>query len=270
MSEQAAQEWQALCEAFTKFVTHFNRSSSVNVNSTTLRSEIKTVAQQYFRRARPALAQIGMEDQLAELDSAFQNLIQLSEGRNAASTYGKYTKRLRKALPRITGQLEVRLGAGTQDAVTQTQAKSQFISLLASLVPSAGLSYQQAIADLGDPSRISFRGPAAELRETLREVLDHLAPDDDVMKSDGFKLEKERTKPTMKQKVRFMLRARGQSKAATAVPEDMTTTIEALVGDLARSVYTQGSIATHVATERRNVVQLKRYVEVVLHDILAL
>src|SRR6266498_615864 len=97
MSEQAAQEWQALCEAFTKFVTHFNRSSSVNVNSTTLRSEIKTVAQQYFRRARPALAQIGMEDQLAELDSAFQKLMELTEGRNAAGTYGKYKKRRRKA-----------------------------------------------------------------------------------------------------------------------------------------------------------------------------
>ena len=269
MSEEAAREWQALCEAFAKLVAHFNRSVSVNVNSTTLRSEIKTVAQQFFRRARPGLARIGMEDQLAELNSPFQNLIWLSEGRNAAVTYRKYIKQLRKALPRITGQLEVRL-AGTQEAVTQTTAEAQFINLLGSLVPSAGLSYQQAIADLGDANRISFRGPAVELRETLRDVLDHLAPDDDVMKSDGFKLEKDRTKPTMKQKVRFILRARGQSKATTAVPEDTTATIEAMVGDLARSVYNQGSIATHVATERRNVVQLRRYVEVVLHDILAL
>ena len=74
----------------------------------------------------------------------------------------------------------------------------------------------------------------------------------------------------MKQKVRFILRARGQSKSATTVPEDTTTTIEGMVGDLARSVYNQGSVATHVAAERRNVMQLKRYVEVVLHDILAL
>src|SRR5437870_4056768 len=115
MSEQVEQEWRALCEAFAKFVAHLNRSNSVNVNSMTLRSEIKTVAQHYFRRARPALAQFGMEQQLAELDTPFQNLIQLSDGRNAASTYLKYTKRVRKALPRITGQLEVRLGAGTQD-----------------------------------------------------------------------------------------------------------------------------------------------------------
>ena len=270
MSEQAAQEWQALCEVFVQFVNHFNRSRSVNVNSTALRTKTKTVAQQYFRRARPALAQMGMDDQLADLDVAFQNLIQLSEGRNAAASYQKYMKGLRKALPLITGQIEVRLGAGLPDAVTQTKAELQITEMLARLVPSAGLSYQQAIADLGDERRVSFRGPAVELREALREVLDHLAPDDDVMKSDGFKLEKDRTKPTMKQKVRFILRARGQSKSATIVPEDTTTTIEGMVGDLARSVYNQGSVATHVAAERRNVMQLKRYVEVVLHDILAL
>jgi hypothetical protein len=270
MSEQAAQEWQSLSEAFSQSVAHFNRSRSVNVNSLMLRRKIKSVAQQYFRRARPALAQMGMEDQLAEMDAPFQNLIQLSEGLNAASSYRKQIKFLRKALPRVTGQLEVRLGTGPTDAASQTEAEAKIINMLASLVPSAGFSYQQAIADLGDPGRISFRGPAVELREALREVLDHLAPDDDVRKTDGFKLEKDRTKPTMKQKVRFILRARGQNKVTTAVPEDITAIIEGMVGDLARSVYNQSSMVTHVAAEQRNVIQLKRYVEVVLHDILAL
>ncbi|SRR5216684_3387955 len=270
MSEQAAQAWQALSEAFAQFIGHFGRSTSVNVNSSMLRSEAKSVAQQYFRRTRPALVPMGMEDQLAELDVPFQNLIQLSEGRNAASSYRKQIKRVRKTIPRVTGQLETKLGADPTDAVTQTEAEAKIISMLAGLLPSAGLSYQQAIVDLSDSSRLSFRGPAVELRETLREVLDHLAPDDDVMKADAFKLEKDRTKPTMKQKVRFILRARGQSKATTAVPEDMTTNVESVIGDLTRSVYNLGSIATHVAGEREAVVRLKRYVEVVLHDILAL
>jgi Predicted pPIWI-associating nuclease len=270
MSEQAAQAWQALSEAFAKFVAHLGRSTSVNVNSLGLRSEAKSVAQEYLRRTRPALASMGLEDQVAELDLPFQTLFHLSEGRNAASSYRKQIKHLRKALPRVAGQLEMRLGAGQKNVLSQSETEGKIIGMLASLVPSAGLSYQQAIADLSDLRRISFRGPALELREALREVLDHLAPDDAVMKSDGFRTEKDRTKPTMKQKVRFILRARGQSKATTAVPEDMTTTVESLVGDLARSVYNQGSMVTHVAAEREAVLRLKRYVEVVLYDILAL
>lgn len=270
MSERAAEEWQALGEALTRFVAHLSRSSSVNVNSASLRNEIKAVAQQYFRRARPLLAQAGAEAELPELDTSFQNLLQLADGRNAASTYWKYLKRVKKIFPRVSGQIEVRVGAGTQDVATEHKVEQQLLEALSKLVPSAALSYQQAIADLNASNRSSYRGPAVELREALREVLDHLAPDDDVMKSEGFKLEKDQTKPTMKQKVRFILRARGRSKATAAVPENTTTTIDAVIGDLARSVYTHGSVATHVATERRNVVQLKRYVEVVLHDILEL
>lgn len=58
------------------------------------------------------------------------------------------------------------------------------------LVPTAALSYQQAIRDLADGGRVSYRGPAAELREVLREVLDHQAPDGEVMKSSDYKPEK--------------------------------------------------------------------------------
>jgi hypothetical protein len=116
--------------------------------------------------------------------------------------------------------------------------------------------------------RVSFRGPALELREVLREVLDHLAPDVDVIAAPGFRLEKDRKGPTMAQKVRFILKARGSGKTTAATPEDSVSTVDAIVGDLTRSVYTLGSIATHVASERRQVVQVKRYIDAVLHDIL--
>ena len=136
------------------------------------------------------------------------------------------------------------------------------------MVPSAAFSYRQALADLKDDKRVSFRGPALELREVLREVLDHLAPDHDVVASPGFKLEKDRQGPTMKQKVRFILKARGAGKSTTGTPADSVNTVDAIVGDLTRSVYNLGSVATHVASERRQVVQVKRYIDAVLHDIL--
>lgn len=102
----------------------------------------------------------------------------------------------------------------------------------------------------------------------LREVLDHLAPDKDVMGSAGFHLEKDRLNPTMKQKVRYILRLRDVGKTKAATPEDSTVAIDAILGDLTRSVYNLGSLATHVASERKQVAQVKRYIDALLHDIL--
>ena len=176
-------------------------------------------------------------------------------------------KRLRKLATKLMGELVINHGA--QRPAGQTSADdTRIVQTLAEMVPTAAASYQQAMLDLVDTNRVSFRGPALELRESLREILDYLAPDDDVMGVDGFKLEPERKKPTMKQKMRFILRARGRSKSESVVPENTANAIDAMIAELARSVYDKSSVATHVATSRRNVDQVKRYVGALLHDIL--
>jgi predicted nuclease with RNAse H fold len=77
-------------------------------------------------------------------------------------------------------------------------------------------------------------------------------------------------KPTMKQKVRFILRAREEGSAAIEMPERAAEAVDAIIGSLARSAYNAGSVVTHVSGERRTVVMLKRYVEVVLSHLLLL
>lgn len=161
----------------------------------------------------------------------------------------------------LTSTLEISSGNLTLD-------ESKLLQAMEGIVPSAGISYQQAIIDLRDDKRMSFRGPALELREVLREIVDHLAPDKDVVGSAGFLLEKDRLNPTMKQKVRYILRFRGVGKTKAATPEDSTVAIDVILGDLTRSVYNLGSLATHVASERKQVAQVKRYIDAVLHDIL--
>ena len=52
---------------------------------------------------------------------------------------------------------------------------------LSAILPATAASYEQCLLDLGGPSRRSYRGVAHEMREVLRETLDHLAPDPDVM-----------------------------------------------------------------------------------------
>jgi hypothetical protein len=261
--------WHNLLGDFKRLATKVVKSASVNLNSVPLRDEVKSVARRYMQEARPSLARPGFEEELKFFDEHFTKLYELAEGRNAAASYKRRINSVRKALPKVTSRLEMEVATGS-DGPTQSAVEIQIAETLSGLVATAGLSYQQAIHDLADISRVSFRGPATELREVLREVLDHLAPDADVMKSDGFKLEKDRTKPTMKQKVRFILRARDQGATATELPEKAVESVEGLVGGLARSVYNFGSVVTHVAAERQAVVQLKRYVEVVLSHLLEL
>jgi hypothetical protein len=95
-----------------------------------------------------------------------------------------------------------------------------------------------------------------------------LAPDSEVLKQPGFKLEENQTKPTMKQKVRFVLTSRDRNKTQRDATEKSVDLIESLVGEVARATYNRASLATHVETTRSEVHRIKRYVDTVLFDLL--
>lgn len=132
----------------------------------------------------------------------------------------------------------------------------------------ATTSYRQGILDLQSHGRLSYRGTASEFREALRETLDHLAPDAEVVKQPGFKLEDKQAKPTMKQKVRFVLVSRDRNKTQREAAEKSVDLIESLAGEVTRAVYNRASLATHGETARKEVQQVKRYVDTVLFDLL--
>lgn len=152
--------------------------------------------------------------------------------------------------------------------VFRSEEDDQLIKSLDALVPSAALSYEQAMLDLADTSRVSFRGPALELREALREILDHLATDSEVATAPGYTQEAGRTKPTMKQKVRFIMKKKGKNSTSEA-PERAVTAFEESIAELTRAIYERSSRVTHSASERQAVVQLRRYVVATLHELLA-
>jgi hypothetical protein len=267
VSDDPLAAWHELCKGFAKLSPNITRTKTVHINSLPVRDEVKAISRQYIKHARPLLIQHGFDEATKFFDENFAKLYELADARSLTFSYRLPVALLGKGLTRVTPQLEMKV-AGGNSGVRHTSGEIRIAETLAGLVPTAGLSYRQALSDLADPDRESFRGPATELREALREVLDHLAPDEDVLKSDGFRLEPERTKPTMKQKVRFILRARDES--ATDTPEKAVETIEGLVGGFTRSIYNFGSQVTHVAGERRAVINLKRYVEVVLSHLLEL
>lgn len=265
-----APDWDAYGEDFASFQKAFQKLRAVNVNSNQVKNQLKVAVQRYFRAARPQLLGLGLsEKEIETLDGALQELLRLTAGNNATSSYKRWLRAARAANIDLSGKLEAKLG--NQNIIGQRRSSENLIGeTLRTMLPSAASSYMQALIDLDDPSRVSFRGPAAELREALREVLDHLAPDKAVVAQPGFKLEKDRNKPTMRQKVGFILKARGRGKSASGAPEDAADIVEQGLGELTRSVYTLGALTTHVSAGRREVIQLKRYLDAVLMDILEL
>jgi Predicted pPIWI-associating nuclease len=151
---------------------------------------------------------------------------------------------------------------------THSDAEQKILNDLTNRLPSAALSYRQALSDLSDSERVSFRGAAHELREAVREVLDQLAPDEKVINAPGFKFEKDRTKPTMKQKVRFIFKNQQRSSTACGPAEIAADGIAEITASMARSTYDRGSISAHTEQTKAEVLKVKRYVDAVLHDIL--
>lgn len=270
MDQDHSHEWSSFWSDVESVRKAVSRVAAKNVNATHLREAARDLAQRWFRETRVDFVAHGMsESMLSTADEAFQQLLRLSTGNNAKASY----TRVLRLLGREYRGLETARAMTPSPAVRRTAPQFEpteqaILDTLRSLVTSAAISYEQVIADLDGPPRLSYRGTATELREAVREVLDHMAPDADVMKMPGFKLEKDQRGPTMKQKARFILRARGLGESATRAPEDAVQLLEDQVASLARSVYVRGALSTHSVTARDQVVSFKRYADAVLAELL--
>lgn len=249
------------------------KSKAVNVNSKTVKQAAIDIGSAYFRDHRQEVSGIFQdEDALALLDEDWQQLIRLAHGNNAKRTYLTLLRRLQKATTDLTVSSHATPAAPDPAAaskLTFSDAEDVLLRTLDNLLPSAAQSYRQGLRDLNSGhDRFSYKGTACEFREALRETLDLLAPDEEVNKQNWFKQEANCHGPTMKQKVRFILSSRGKNKTQRELVEKSTGLIEGLCGDIARAVYNRASLSTHLQTTRDEVVQLKRYLDAILFDIL--
>ena len=272
MTEGVDATWESFGKNVTELRSALLRCRSVNVNTTTLKTKAKELVQFYFRQVRPTLPPMGFSDQsLGSIDTEIQEVLRLSNGNNRRSYYLDHVKRIDVERRNLETQREVLLSKNATvvpQKVSRTMIEHEILKTLEQIVPTAALSYDQGCRDVAESGRISFRGAANEFREALRELLDHLAPDAEVEGQPGFKREKDQTKSTMKQKVRFILRARGLPATASEVPEGSVVLIDEVVGKLTRSTYNRSSISAHVSTARSELRQLKMYVDSVLAELL--
>ena len=239
------------------------------VQSEKARAELRDLATRYFSDVRPTLVDpLDGTERINAVNSVMQTLLELCHKKALASRYIDLLKESKSQLIHLDSALisaPLQSRSGHQE---KTSADVRIITTLRALVPSAALSYEQALVDLGQQERLSWRGPATDLREALRETLDRLAPDDDVRAVPGYKDEPETRGPTMKQKVRFILRNRQTSRAIAATTEDATKAVDEAIGAFVRSVYTRSSVSTHTPTEKSEVLRILDLVRVVLAELL--
>jgi len=247
------------------------RGNAIHVNDRQTKNEVIALGTSYFTNVRGSLVlSLGESEALLNHDGKWQDLIQLAHSNNARKTYIRLISSIQKELVQLNVACLSHVAekpANKSGLSDLTPAELKIICTLESSVPSAAASYRQAILDLRS-ERLSYRGTASELREALRETLDHLAPDIQVMSQSGFTPEPGQKKPTMKQKAQYILGVRGRSKTQQGTIGKSIELIDGLSGEVARAVYNQASLATHVETSRTEVWKVKRYVDTVFFDLL--
>ncbi len=242
---------------------------SVQVYQEGPKQDARAIVDHYFRQARESLVLGGIESSLlSAIDVGMQELLGIARKNSVPLTYRSCLKGLRGDFS--SAEAQALLGESTPTARAPDAVDALIMKTLATLLPSAARSYEQAIRDLQTADRLSWRGPATDLRESLRETLDHLAPDDDVKGEPGFKLEKDTTGPTMKQKVRYILRKRGVSRTAAQAPESAADAVDEIVGSFVRSVYSRSNVSTHTPTDRNEILRIRDWVRVAFCELLAI
>lgn len=251
-------------------LARFRKLKTVHVNIEADRDAARALVQRWFRAVRPALTRAGLDEGLVlKVDTPLQALLRLAGSRSMRANYVTQLGVAHRELKEVEVELEVAhsLGPGPEDAAHSTLERA-IIETLERLVPTAALSYTQALRDLIDADRVSFRGTANELRAVLWDVLERLAPDKDVMAAPGYKHEKGRTKPTQKQKARYILKSRSLPESARRVPESTVEALEGHVGALVRANYDRSSISAHLTAAKSEVLQIKTYLDSVLAELL--
>jgi hypothetical protein len=133
--------------------------------------------------------------------------------------------------------------------------------------PALADSMEQALTDLNDHSRLSYVGPAGEVREVMRAAVQQFAPDDEVKMQTWYVGIEQGGKrnPSQAERTRYAVQLRGGAKDQVKGFDDL---IDELVGQIGRQTYTTGSAAFHAGTQREKVRKLTGWVFALLDEVL--
>jgi hypothetical protein len=135
------------------------------------------------------------------------------------------------------------------------------------LSPPLAASFDQVLRDLNDYTRLSYMGPAGEVREVLRATIQLLAPDDEIREQRWFKGYEQNGKvsPTQAERTRLAVQKQGRSVDQAKAADEL---IEELVGKVSRETYQVGSKAFHAGTVQDDVQRLTGWIFMLLDEVL--
>jgi hypothetical protein len=128
-------------------------------------------------------------------------------------------------------------------------------------------SMEQALRDMNDQSRLSYVGPAGEVREVMRAAVQQLAPDDEVRRQPWFVGTQQggKVNPSQAERTRYAVQQRRGSREQV---QDVDALIDQLVGQIGRRTYAVGSSRFHAGTDQADVWKLTGWVWAVLGEVL--
>lgn len=244
------------------------KNEGLQVRNERKKKKIQLFIDDYFRTQREALLQTSSELPINNIDTLMQDMLSLTHKDAIQLSYLQILSELKKSFQEIDKiTLVVQL---PRNEMNHSEIDIKIIETLNKIVPSAAKSYEQALIDLRSDKRLSWRGPATDIREAIRETLDYLAPDDDVMKESGFKFEADCKGPTMRQKAKFILKNRKVNDTELSNNQASLQVIEDSVGAYIRTVYKRANVSTHTPTEKPEVLRIKQHAVIVFQEILSL
>ena len=238
------------------------------------RLNVRSVVGAWFSEYQATCVQIvGNDQQIRTMDEMMQKLLQLTSKDSARRTVliavTATTKHFRDNL--FVPVSRAYWSNAPQRAPTGRD--EDVATRLVKLGSDFADGYEQAVIDIEDSERRSYRGPAAELRELLTLVLHDLAPNAEVQATEWYKDARrsgarKETTPTRAERTRFILRSRTKGSAITEAAESYVAMVEERLGHVINATFTRGNAATHAGTERDELVKLLPYINALLGELL--
>lgn len=258
---------QQLRKGATALKRSLSKISSKQVKSEKIKEDVRTFVLSYFKEYRPSYLSKGLDEtSLDAPDTAMHNVLRCAQKDSLKSGYISCLKSIFQSLHELEIITVTPLKARASGQIDVKQKRT--LETLAKICLSAAASYEQALLDLHDNSRKSWRGTAVEFRESLRELLDVMAPDTEVIAQKGFRLEGDAKKPTMKQKTVFILKSRKLSGSQREAPTEAVEVVDAQIGKYVRSVYSRTSVGTHTMITKSEALKIRDYVTLALAELL--
>src|SRR2546428_124394 len=142
-----ALSWDQFAEQLRELETLLLQSTAHTVRSSHIRELARELAQQFFRKVRPHLLEIGVQEaEIVRLDAPVRELLEISLGHAERSAYVQRVAEARQAFADLAPLRETHMGrAGSAGTAVLTPVEDRIVQTLQRLNPTAAQSYLQAI-----------------------------------------------------------------------------------------------------------------------------